>query len=214
MNHMSDNLKKEMEDGRKHAEWLAEIDSFRYASLERRGDAKEARRVVSYFPEYIQYVSEELKANKEFVLFTIKCNGERCNKALILKHVAKELQGDRDVVLMTLQYCCEQKSWGHSDPEYASIDWKVFRNDKEVLLEGLKKNFWSGMSCITYASTELLNDLSFMYSVIKVNERCLWRLSHRVRIELFRRLPKKIRKNIQHIIDRTYLEVRYNMNRL
>jgi len=109
-----------------------------YISNELRNDKEIALTAVSTNWRALQYASDELKNNKEFVLKAASQNG------LALQYASGELKHDIEIVLKAV-------SQNGLALQYASNELK---NDKEIILIAISQN---GLA-LRYASDELRND--------------------------------------------------------
>ena len=97
----------------------------------------------------MDYASDELKNNKDFILKAIKIS------VLCFKYVSDELKNNKEVALEAI----EEYS---SNIEYISNELK---RDKEIILKAVEKD----ADNIKYLSDELKNDEEFMKQLKKIN---------------------------------------------
>ena len=95
----------------------------------------------------LQYVSKELKADKEVVMAAVKQNG------MALKYASKELQDDKEVVMAAV------KNHGFS-LQYVSEELKA---DKEVVMAAVTNSGWA----LKYASEEFKADKEVVMAALK-----------------------------------------------
>ncbi|MGZ3732343.1 MAG: DUF4116 domain-containing protein, partial [Parachlamydiaceae bacterium] len=119
------------------------LSALEYASEELKNDKEFMLAAVQRYGSALQYASEELKSDKEFMLAVVERNG-----SAFLQYASEKLKSDKEFMLAAVQ------RYG-SAIEYAS---EKLKSDKEFMLAAVQRYG----SAIEYASEELKSDRDFV----------------------------------------------------
>ena len=103
----------------------------------------------------LKYASDELKNDKEMVLFAIKSSSATYQRDpyIVLRYASEEMKANKDVVLAAVMI-------NGQSLQYAS---EALREDKDIILAAAINNLWS----LTYASPVLREDKAFVIELVK-----------------------------------------------
>jgi len=126
---------------------------FEYVSQELRADKEIVLKVIEKDPIMFKYASEELKADKDFILLAIKKNG------MVFMFASEYIRADKEIVLKVI----EEKTYMFM---FASED---IRADKEIILKVIEND----PTMFEYVADEIMLDKEFVLQVIDKNPVCI-----------------------------------------